>query len=411
MRAKALSVGERIPAMASPTHSPERIADILENALARPPSRTGARLVSERDLAKYFRVSHKQIRVSINLLEEKGLLARRQGSGTYVRRVPQVAPSGIEKINQSVDRLLQDNRLFAPAKPESLRRKPERESTRFNICIVSGVATQVAVRQSKSNQSIVDGVAARIAESGHRLVRFTYSEESSDRRRQHLDSFRKKLTERANDGYLVYTTHAAFFREALGDLSVPVVYLGSDFTEECTPLVRIDLLQAIERAVSLFAGQGHTRIGLIGLRNDKHSRAEIATYEGAMRNLGLSYRASDICDVSLSACREVVEKMFSRPDRPEAIYVSDDVVLFGVTESLLALGLTPGRDIAVITLACRGNELPPDFAWSCMEFTPHQLGRMAAQSLLRVIETAGAETCSYAHEARWRPGTTHLLRR
>jgi hypothetical protein len=71
------------------------------------------------------------------------------------------------------------------------------------------------------------------------------------------------------------------------------------------------------------------------------------------------------------------------------------------------MGIAPGADLAVITLAARGNPLPEGFKWSRMEFNPFQVGRVAVDCLLQEIQTAGEELCSFAHLAVWRPGETH----
>jgi GntR family transcriptional regulator len=50
--------------------------------------RAGARLPSEPDLARSLGVSRSSLRAAIAVLEEDGLLRRRQGSGTYVTHKP-----------------------------------------------------------------------------------------------------------------------------------------------------------------------------------------------------------------------------------------------------------------------------------------------------------------------------------
>ena len=56
---------------------------ILSNNL-----KPGTRLPSERDLARLFGVNRATIGESINMLEERGIVTKRQGSGTYVTDIP-----------------------------------------------------------------------------------------------------------------------------------------------------------------------------------------------------------------------------------------------------------------------------------------------------------------------------------
>lgn len=67
--------------------------------------REGDLLPKEADLADHFGVSRIALREAVKILEERGLLDVRAGSGTYVMR-----PSG-EKVKQSLLRLLQDRPL------------------------------------------------------------------------------------------------------------------------------------------------------------------------------------------------------------------------------------------------------------------------------------------------------------
>ncbi|MEH6452490.1 MAG: pyruvate dehydrogenase complex transcriptional repressor PdhR [Psychromonas sp.] len=67
-----------------------KLADVIENRLEsmilEGRLELGEKLPSERELAKQFDVSRPSLREAIQRLESKGLLARRQGGGTYVKQ-------------------------------------------------------------------------------------------------------------------------------------------------------------------------------------------------------------------------------------------------------------------------------------------------------------------------------------
>lgn len=67
-----------------------KLADVIENRLESMildgSLELGEKLPPERELAKQFDVSRPSLREAIQRLESKGLLARRQGGGTYVKR-------------------------------------------------------------------------------------------------------------------------------------------------------------------------------------------------------------------------------------------------------------------------------------------------------------------------------------
>ena len=65
-----------------------RIADYLRRQLTEGRFRAGQRLPTESQFSKDLAVAVGTLRKALSLLEEEGYLERRQGSGTYVRRLP-----------------------------------------------------------------------------------------------------------------------------------------------------------------------------------------------------------------------------------------------------------------------------------------------------------------------------------
>lgn len=65
-----------------------QIADYLRRQLADGRFRVGQRLPTESQMGKELSVAVGTLRKALSLLEEEGLLERRQGSGTYVRGLP-----------------------------------------------------------------------------------------------------------------------------------------------------------------------------------------------------------------------------------------------------------------------------------------------------------------------------------
>ena len=62
----------------------DQIADIIEDLILTSKLGPGDQLPSERDLAKLFGISRTPVREGIRLLEQRGLLEMKTGSGTYV---------------------------------------------------------------------------------------------------------------------------------------------------------------------------------------------------------------------------------------------------------------------------------------------------------------------------------------
>lgn len=74
----------------------QQAAEALAEVVARTPE--GVRLPSEPALAHQLGVSRATLREAMRLFEERGLVVRRQGIGTYVTHPPQVIETGLEVL-------------------------------------------------------------------------------------------------------------------------------------------------------------------------------------------------------------------------------------------------------------------------------------------------------------------------
>jgi GntR family transcriptional regulator len=80
----------------------QRLQEQLSSLIAA--TKPGERLASEPALAKQLGVSRATLREAMRSFETQGIIRRRQGSGTYVNRPPDVIESGLEVL-ESIDTL------------------------------------------------------------------------------------------------------------------------------------------------------------------------------------------------------------------------------------------------------------------------------------------------------------------
>jgi DNA-binding LacI/PurR family transcriptional regulator len=376
-------------------------AGILEQLLAKSPSKAGQRLCSERELAGRLSVDRMKVQKAFELLVEKGILARRHGSGTFVRKVPQI-PGKAAKVKWG-DRVLGAEDLFA--KPSAApRRQIRQEHRRLRLALLPNENWQ-----SESNNLVFEGIEDRIKQQGHELEIHTSHGDAGKAWPQLVE----ELRDNPADGYILWTPYLPILNEAFQGKHPPAVFIGAQTREvdlKCAPIVRVDLEDALVRGLGLLAEEGYEKIGLIGFDSlERQSKVEQVLYEETMSKLGRSYRAAIFCPLNEEAALERMREMFAAEDRPEAVYVADDIVLRNVLPAWKMLGIVPGENLAVISLANRRNALPTAYEWSRIEFHPFQVGRMAVDSLLQEIETAGEEICSFEHLGVWIPGKTHRL--
>ena len=80
------------------------LADKLRDELARNSGRPGYKLPTEQDLSRQYHLSRQTVRHALSLLEEEGLIQRRQGSGSYATGLlPGAAPRQIAVVTFFLD--------------------------------------------------------------------------------------------------------------------------------------------------------------------------------------------------------------------------------------------------------------------------------------------------------------------
>jgi GntR family transcriptional regulator len=106
----------------------QRIADDLRAAIASDSLRPGDKVPSERDLARRYGTAHMTARQALGLLKDEGLIATRQGRGTFVRPRPPLRIGSQRYSRQhrlrGVSPFMADTQSLGPATFEMLRFGP-----------------------------------------------------------------------------------------------------------------------------------------------------------------------------------------------------------------------------------------------------------------------------------------------
>lgn len=379
-----------------------RVVDFFEDVLSRPPCEAGMRLRSECDVADLLGIHRMKVQRSFNCLVDKGILVRRKGSGTFIRKVPQVF--GRRGAPQWEGRTITASDLLAEPAKAPVRKQSTRENRRLNLALIAHDWSW----QSDTASTIIGGVQDRAKQEGHHLK--IHSVDFTNRDPEARLTLIKKLRAEQFDGCILWTLLGSVLKEAFGEKHPPAVFIGGAtraIDVNCVPMVRTDLEDSTIRALYLLAQEGYQRIGFIGYDDPVRGKEERFTYEDTLDKLGLSFRSAAFCPLETEGTFKVIRRMFSGEVKPDAIYVADDVVLRHAVSAFRILDIVPGKNIGTIVLSNKNNPLPPGFAWSCLEFNQFQLGRMALDNLLLEIQTAGETVCSFAHIAAWLPKGTH----
>lgn len=384
----------------------DKLTDAIQYTLSRPPSAAGRRLKSERELASLLNVGESLVRKSLNQLANKGILVRRRGSGTFVRRVADPPTSTMMAEGLTLDNQMA---LFSDITGGARSGMSRSESTgTLHIGLWGDLESRVDI-----NANLLGGIARATNRRGHRLTVHSIIEDYTSRTPIPYPILSQHLRDNPCDGYLVVSTWADRFNKAIGNANGRALFFlaGTDAMVN-EPMVMQDTSEAITRAVQIFANEGYKRIGMIAYKREHEPRGwDTLTYERAMAQIGINYRACSMSDIGVSQAMAATRQLLSRQDRPEAIYVADDHLLVGVAEAMQLAGIVPGRDIAVITLSNRGVALPAGYNWSRIEFDRERFCQMVVEALLRMLEHAGSEADNMSIHGRWITGDTHTIRR
>jgi GntR family phosphonate transport system transcriptional regulator len=112
--------------MSPPTQSEyTRLADLIAAGIKAQNLRTGARLPTQQKIAQTHGVSRHIVRRALDLLEQRGVLGGRQGSGTYVRgKLVDYHVKSRTRYNDNV-RMIDDNSSIELLEFSSRRATPE----------------------------------------------------------------------------------------------------------------------------------------------------------------------------------------------------------------------------------------------------------------------------------------------
>jgi DNA-binding LacI/PurR family transcriptional regulator len=383
--------------------------------LSQPPTCVGAKLQPEEDLANSLGLPRRLVREAITFFTDKGVLVRRQGSGTYVRRIhSHPADCNESKTFGLTHELLFQNVHTHNQQTAELRQELVGKSTQS---LRIGLWTEWQLSPPNSTTHLILSMFMRHAQlAGHTLT--IHSQVVSSQVALPVDEMARQLEHATDDGFLVGSQYADTFLKAreLSGSTCPYLFhiMGSgDF--DLHPSIFVDTENACQNALLKLVNLGYQRIGTIAMNKatecdiEHHIHRAVmlrAEFPDCQRFCTYSYDMGVAS--AMSATRQLLDKAGGKLD---AIYVANDMVLVGVNEALNLAGIVPGKDIAIITLANRGYPLPAGYDWSVMEFDPESFASASIRQLSHHIEYPQFPPASLSIHATWKPGTTHLIAR
>jgi LacI family transcriptional regulator len=232
---------------------------------------------------------------------------------------------------------------------------------------------------------IVEALEERLAEEGIAVFMCNATDDPA-RERQHLD----QLLGKRIDG-LVVTARRADKRAPIGPLAhgLPVIYVFSQADDPGALSLLPDDEGGAVLAVAHLAALGRKRIAHItGPEHFEAVRLRRNGYRSALAEAGLpeieSFYLSGVWSEAWG--REAAGKLFSGPQKPDAIFCGNDQIARGASDTLRETGLVVPADVAIVgfdnwdvmVLAARPQ-------LTSIDMNLKTLGREAGDSLLEMI--------------------------
>jgi len=324
----------------------------------------GEQLPPERQITKELAVSRVTVRAALSRLEQHGIIAQRQGSGTYLVREP--------------DRFTDREVLFG-FRSASPRSRPKERAFRGKRIVTQRLLRFAFLHDLADNDpvglAILGGVMAFSRRRGHEIII------GPSRSNTSLDFSAQVFHPDAN-GVILLATLRPQDIPLLKKIPVPTVSLSIGGASASLPnAVSLDTVSACHQAIQELVGQGHRRIAVLeksfGATNSRFAHE-------------CDYLRKELDVPGLICCfgEDPLTQMPAGPDAPTALYVSDDVYCVEVCRRLGEKGIRIGKDISIISQSNRGIEkgLPP--AVGRMEFDTAEWGRTAAHTLEYMLDEA-----------------------
>lgn len=228
---------------------------------------------------------------------------------------------------------------------------------------------------------VMKGVNRAIAESDYGLLVFTTGDVRKHGTASQEQKYVSLLNNSITDGVVIVAPVVAeFFSEA------PIVSIDPAIINPKYPSIHATNYQGALDAVQYLLSLGHTRIGYIGGRHELVSAGRREQgYRDALQKAGIAVDEALITvgDYTTETGVFSARQLLSLPERPSAIFASNDQSAIGVLQAAQEMGLSVPGDLSVI-----GFDNIPDSAYlnlTTVDQFVAEMGYQAVKILLRLI--------------------------
>lgn len=309
----------------------------------------GTKIYSEHELSTMFHLSRQTIRHAIGLLEEKGVIIRVKGSGTFVHPILGSTMSGKKRV--ALVTTYVDGYIF----PKTIQ-----------------------------------GIVHVMSEKGY-TVQISFTNNKIEKEREILRDLIEKdevtgvIMEPVKSG--LPNPNLDLYHE-IRRLHIPVLFINSYYPEIEIPHVSLNDTMIAKKATDYFIRAGHHKIGAIFKSDDGQGHLRYRGYFHALKRARIAMEDSsviwiDTYDMKKLSCMK--DYIISRLSSCTAVLCYNDEIAFELIQIFKEANIRVPEDISIIGID--GSEL----AMQCVPkiaTIPHpmeELGKRAANNLIEMM--------------------------
>ena len=295
----------------------QQVINWIEEQMKTGKLKVGDRLDSENSMSKRFGISRQTVRHAISVLEQKGFLESRQGSGSYIK---------------SCFPIIKNNGT----------------STKTVVIVSTYVNSYIFPKTIQGMERILEKADYNIR------IMFTHNKREAEKK-----ILKKFLEERNIDGMIIEPVKSALpnpnekYYKQLQEQGIPILFFNS-FYENCSiPHVSLDDIAAGKKATDYLIQQGHKKIGGIFKLEDGQGMRRYEGYFDALERAGLPLMEKHVLWIDTEEQQHMeysAERILKRLEGCSACVCYNDEVAHGLTNICRNARISIPKELSLVSI-------------------------------------------------------------
>ncbi len=353
------------------------VMENAENGKMKP----GCKIPSENELAEMFGISRQTVRHAIGLLEQKDVVKRVRGSGTYLEYG---GPEG-ENRYTGPEETGGAGRREPGGKQNGSRSVGERPRRYQNVAVISTYADDYIF------PSVIQGIERTLSKN-HYTMQIAFTRNRVSREREALINLIEKD---CIDGLILEPAKSALpsanmrLYQTLVERQIPILCFHCSNAELDFPCVAMDDRQVGRQAAACLIRAGHEKIGGIFKSDDNQGHLRYQGFEQSLKEAGIRLKGKETVwmdTVSMAEMELWADYLFHRLEGCTAVVCYNDQVAYRLAGLCEKRGIRIPEDLSLVGIDHLEQAFGGQQKITSFQHPKEALGRKAAENMIRMIQ-------------------------